>query len=167
MEVFYSYCDSIGAYGWLRQMKRYVIELSLSERRDLQGLVTKGKASARKIQHAQILLKADESEKGPAWKDQDIADAFEVSVRTIERIRKRCVEHGLEDALVHRKNPNGIQRRKLDGRGEAHLCKLACSKPPKGRESWTLQLLGDRLVELKVVDSISRETVRTTLKKTN
>ena len=148
-------------------MKKYVIELSSSELEELQGLVSKGKASARKIQHAQILWKADESDEGPAWKDADIADAFAVSVRTVERIRKRCVEDGLEDALVPRKNPNGVHRRKLDGHGEAHLTKLACSQPPEGRDSWTLQLLSDRLVKLNVVDSICRETVRTTLKKTN
>lgn len=148
-------------------MKKYVIELSSSECEDLQELVSKGKTSARKIQHAQILLKADESDEGPAWKDENIADAFEVSIRTVERIRKRCVEQGLEDALVHRKNPNGVHRRKLDGHGEAHLTKLACSQPPEGRDSWTLRLLGNRLVELKVVDSICRETVRTALKKTS
>ena len=90
-----------------------------------------------------------------------------MSVRTVERIRKRCVEDGLEDALVPRKNPNGVHRRTLDGHGEAHLTKLACSQPPEGRDSWTLQLLSDRLVKLNVVDSICRETVRTTLKKTN
>ena len=148
-------------------MKKYEIELSSVEREFLREIVSQGSASARKIQHAQILLKADVSEKGPAWKDKAITDAFEVSIRTVERIRKRCVEHGLEDALVHRKNPNGVHRRKLDGHGEAHLSKLACSQPPEGRDSWTLQLLGDRLVELKVVDSICRETVRTTLKKTS
>jgi len=148
-------------------MKKYEIELSSVEREFLREIVSQGSAAARKIQHAQILLKADVSEKGPAWKDEAITDAFEVSIRTVERIRKRCVEHGLEDALVHRKNPNGVHRRKLDGHGEAHLSKLACSQPPEGRDSWTLQLLGDRLVELKVVDSICRETVRTTLKKTS
>jgi hypothetical protein len=87
-------------------------------------------------------------------------------VQTVERIRKRCVEHGLEDALVRRQNPYGPQkRRKLDGAGEAQLCKLACSKPPPGRERWTLLLLADQLVQLQVVDSIGREAVRTTLKK--
>ncbi len=148
-------------------MKKYVIELTSVECKDLQEMVSKGKTSARKIQHAQILLKANESDEGPAWIDEDITDAFAVSVRTVERIRKRCVEDGLEDALTHRKNPNGVHRRKLDGHGEAHLTKLACSQPPEGRDSWTLQLLGNRLVELKVVDSICRETVRTTLKKTS
>jgi len=146
--------------------KKYVVELSLDERQQLQALVIKGKAAARKRQHAQILLKADQAEGGPGWKDEQIAEAFGVRVQTVERIRKRCVEHGLEDALVRRQNPNGpLKRRKLDGVGEARLCKLACSKPPDGRERWTLLLLAGRLVQLEVVDSLGRETVRTTLKK--
>jgi len=146
--------------------KKYVIELSPDERQRLRGLVAKGKVAARKRQHAQILLKADQGEGGPGWPDSRIADAFGVRVQTVERIRKRCVEHGLEDALVRRQNPSGPQkRRKLDGAGEAQLCKLACSKPPEGRERWTLLLLADQLVQLQVVDSIGREAVRTTLKK--
>lgn len=146
-------------------MKKYVIELSSNEREFLNEIMSKGKSKARKIQHAQILLKADESDEGVSWPDEKISNTLDVSVRTVERVRQRCVEHGLEDALVSRKNPNGAQRRKLDGHGEAHLCKLACSQPPEGREHWTLCLLRDRLVELKVVDTISRETVRSVLKK--
>ena len=147
--------------------KKYVVELSPDERLLLRGMVSKGQTSARKRLHAQILLKADEAKGGPAWRDEQIAEAFDVKVRTIERIRRRCVEHGLQDALVRRTNPHGLQkRRKLDGVGEARLSKLACSRAPDGRERWTLRLLADKLVELEVVDTISRETVRRTLKKT-
>ena len=147
-------------------MKKYMVELSLEERNCLRELVSKGKAQARKILHAQILLKADESEGGPRWSDERIVEAFPVTIRTVERIRQRCVEEGVEDALVRRQNPSGVHRRKLDGKGEAYLCQLACSQPPKGRERWSIRLLRDRLIELRIVDDISRETVRTTLKKT-
>ena len=146
--------------------KKHVVELTVDERRELESLVSKGKAAARKIQHAQILLKADQAESGPGWTDERIAEAFGVKVRTVERIRKRLVEHGLEDALVRRQNPHGPSRRTLDGAGEAQLCRLACSAPPDGRERWTLRLLADRLVQLEVVKTISHETVRRTLKKT-
>lgn len=148
--------------------KKYVVELSAAERRQLQALVHKGQAAARKRLHAQILLKADQAAGGPGWIDQRIAEAFGLRVQTVERIRKRCVEHGLEDALVRRSNPHGpLMRKKLDGAAEARLCLIACSTPPDGRDRWTLRLLGDRLVELHVVDSIGRETVRKTLKKTS
>ena len=146
-------------------MKKYIIELTTEEVEHLQELVTQGKASARKIQHAQILLKANEAEGGPAWKDEPIAEAFGVSVRSVERIRQRGVENGLDDALVRRQSPAGSSRRKLDGKGEAYLCKLAGSQPPRGRERWTIRLLRDHLIELRIVDRIGRETVRTTLKK--
>jgi transposase len=124
--------------------------------------------AARKRQHAQILLKADASEGGPAWADECIAEAFDVSVRTVERIRQRLVEHGLEDALERRQNPNGpLKHRRLDGVGEAQLTKIACSKPPAGRERWTIKMLRDEIVLLEVVESICCETVRQTLKKTS
>ena len=144
--------------------KKYVVELTAEEREFLEGIVSKGKAAARKIKHANIFLKADSGEHGPAWKDERIAEAFDVNVRTVERMRKRLVEHGLDDALVRVKSSTG-PRRKLDGEGEAKLCAIACSKPPEGRVRWTVRLLADKLVELEVVDSIGRETVRTTLKK--
>ena len=148
--------------------KKHVVKLSADERRELESLVSKGKTAARKIQHAQILLKADEAPGGPAWIDVRIAEAFGVKERTIERIRQRLVEHGLEDALVRRQNPHGVRmRRTLDGAAEAQLCRLACSAPPEGRERWTLRLLADRLVQLEVVKTISYETVRSALKKTN
>jgi len=147
-------------------MKKYIVELSSKERDELQALVKKGKSSTRKIQHAQILLKADEAEGGPGWKDELIAEAFGVNVRTVERLRQRCVEEGVEEALRPRKKSVRVPPRKLDGKGEAYLCKLACSSPPAGRDRWTLRLLSDRLVALEVVETISYETVRTALKKT-
>ena len=146
-------------------MKKYIVELTPEEVRQLQELVTQGKTAARRILHAHILLQANAAEGGPAWKDEAIAEAFGVSARSVERIRQRCVENGLDDALERRKSATGICRRKLDGKGEAYLCKLACSKPPQGRERWTIRLLRDQLVELRIVDDIGRETVRTTLKK--
>lgn len=146
--------------------KRYVVELNAEERGELEQLVRQGRALARKIQHAQILLKADSGQHGPGWTDRQIAEAFGVGVRTVERIRQRLVEHGLEDALV-RRQPQQRPRRKLDGAAEARLISLACSKPPKGRNRWTIRLLAEKMVELEVVDSVGRETIRKTLKKTS
>ena len=147
--------------------KKYMIELSVDERKKLNAIVSKGRVLAQKRTHAQILLKADEGPEGPALTDAIIAHAMDVSVRTVERVRQRLVEHGLDDALRRRINPHGSRvRRKLDGKGEAHLTQIACSEPPEGRERWTMRLLADRLVKLEIVDSISRETVRRTIKKT-
>lgn len=146
--------------------KRYRITLSQDEREELTRLVNTGKAAARKLSHARILLLADEGEAGPGWKDDQIVEALSTSCSTVERTRQACVENGLEAALNH-KRPSKTRRRALDGQAEAHLVKLACSTPPEGRDRWTMQLLADKLVELKVVDSISDETVRTTLKKMN
>jgi len=148
--------------------KKYLVELSLEERIELKELLRKGKGVARMRQHAQILLKADQSEGGPGWPDQRIAEAFDVSVRTVERVRQRLVERGLENALVSRLDPHGPKMRcKLDGKGEARLCQIACSTPPEGRDRWSVRLLAEALVRLEVVESIGRETVRATLKKMN
>ena len=148
--------------------KKHVVELSDDEREMLRAILDQGRVLARKRKHAQILLKADQGKGGPAWKDERIAEAFDVGVRTVERVRQRCVMHGLQDALVRRQDPHGRKpRRKLDGAAEARLCKLACSTPPGGRERWSLRLLADHLVRLEVTPSISHETVRATLKKTN
>lgn len=148
--------------------KKYIVELSAKERAMLQEIVGKGRVLARKRQHAQILLKADQGPGAPAWPDEKIAESVDVGLRTVERVRKRLVERGLDDALVARLDPHGPRkRRKLDGAGEARLCQLACSAAPNGRERWSLRLLADSLVELNVVDAISYETVRRTLKKTN
>jgi transposase len=119
------------------------------------------------LTHARILLKADQAEDGPGWIDDRIAEAVDVSVATIERVRQRFVEQGLELALVRKTQDQPSRQRKLDGAGEARLIALACSKAPRGRVAWTLQMLADELVELKVVDSICPETVRQTLQKTN
>ncbi len=148
-------------------MKKYRVTLTAEERQGLQDLITSGKAAAKKLAHARILLKADAAPGGPAWTDERIAEAVEVSRATVERIRQRFVEQGLEAALVRKPQVRPSRLPKLDGRAEAHLIALACSKPPEGHNEWTMQLLADRLVELEVVDSISDETVRRTLQKTS
>ena len=112
------------------------------------------------------MLKGDEGAGGPAWTDARIAEALEVSVATVERVRRRWVDGGL-DAALHRRPPRRQYRRKLDGAQEAHLIALACSAPPPGRQRWTLRLLADRLVELQVVGGVAPETVRQALKKTS
>ena len=148
-------------------MKKYKVTLTLEERQELLALIAAGKASAQKLAHARILLKADAAEGGPAWPDERIAQAVEVSVATVERVRQRFVEQGLEAALVRKKQDRPSRERKLDGAAEAHLIALACSAPPDGRDCWTMQLLAGKLVELRVVDAVSDETVRRTLKKTS
>jgi transposase len=147
-------------------MKRYKVTLDAEERRGLSDLIAVGKAAARKLTHARILLKADAADGGPAWPDWRIADALEISAATVERVRQRFVERGLDAALDRKPRERPARERKLDGRAEARLIALACSAPPRGRAEWTMQLLADKLVELEVVDSVSDETVRTTLKKT-
>ena len=146
--------------------KRYRVTLTQQERQELQQLVSRGKADARKLAHARILLQADESEGGPRRTDEQVASALDGSTRTVERVRERFVEEGLDAALLPRPGKR-VYARKLDGRREARLIALACSRPPAGKARWTLRLLADKLVELKVVDSISHEAVRQALKKTN
>lgn len=146
--------------------KKYKVRLEKEEREELTALVNKGKGNARRMRRARILLMADEAQENGGWKDADIAKALSASVRTIERTRQKCVEEGIEAALNHTRQKN--RRSKiLDGEAEARLVQLACSEAPDGREDWTLQLLADKLIELEVVETISRETVRTTLKKMN
>lgn len=147
-------------------MKRYKVTLTDEERQELQALIASGKAAARKLTHARILLKADASAGGPAWIDQRIVEALEVGVTTVERVRQRFVEEGVEAALSRKPQQRPRRQPKLDGRAEARLIALACSAPPQGRKQWTLRLLADRLVELEIVDAISDETVRRVLKKT-
>ncbi len=146
--------------------KRYRVILTEGQRDQLDGLIAAGTAPARKLTHARVLLKADQGPEGPAWVDDKIAEAVEVSQPTISRIRKQFVEEGLEAAL-NRRAPRREYVRKLDGEQEAHLVALSCSTPPDGQKRWTLRLLADRLVELEVVDEISYQTVRRTLKKTS
>lgn len=146
--------------------KKYPVILNESEREQLKSLIAAGTAPARKLTHARILLKADQSPEGPGWVDEAIAEAVETSQPTVSRVRKQYFEEGLEAAL-NRRAPNREYHRKLDGEQEAHLVALACSEPPEGRARWSLRLLADRLVELEVVDEeISYQTVRRTLKKT-
>jgi len=146
-------------------MKRYIVELTSEERKQLQQLVKKGNVAGYKIRHAQMLLKADQGNKGPCWPDAQVAEVFAAHVTTVERLRKRFIEQGLEAALERNKRNN--YARKLDGDAEAHLIAIACSDPPAGRSEWSLRLLANRLVELSVVDSISYMTVSRTFKKTN
>ena len=145
--------------------KKYRVRLSAEEQEELKGLVSRGRAAAYKQTHARILLLVDEAQEGGAMKDEQIAKALKVGSATVERVRRRCVEEGVEADLGRRQQVNR-RPRKLDGEGEARLVAMACSKPPEGRAGWTLQLLADRLVEWEMVDSISTETVRQTLKKT-
>ena len=145
--------------------KKYRVKLTAEERDELKQLMRKGRISARKLIHAQILIHADENRTTGSLKDADIAQVIQVSRLTVERVRKRFVEEGMESAL----NPKVQARRrpkKLDGEAEAFLVATACSEAPEGRSDWTLQLLADRLVECEIVDSISGETVRQALKKT-
>ena len=143
---------------------KYVIRLTEEERSALQDLIGKPRAAAAKVLRARMVLKADVD--GPGWSDPQIGEAFEVGLSTVQRLRQRLVEEGLEAALSRR--PSSQQRvPKLDGEQEARLIAIACSSPPAGRARWTLQLLADQLVALDIVDDISPETVRQTRKKTH
>jgi transposase len=145
--------------------KIFLVTLNEEEREHLDAVVRAKVSSAERRLRAQILLKADETPGAPAWTDERIAEAFGCASFTVHRIRRRCVEEGALVAIERK--PQERRFRKVDGKVEAHLVAQACGKPPEGRAKWTLQLLADRLVELRVVDSISYETVRRTLKKTN
>jgi transposase len=143
---------------------KYVIRLTEEERSMLQDLLGKPRVAAAKVLRARMVLKADVD--GPGWSDPKIGEAFDVGLSTIHRLRQRLVEEGLEATLARR--PSTQQRvPKLDGAKEARLIAIACSSPPEGRARWTLKLLADQLVELDIVDDISSETVRQTLKKTH
>ena len=146
--------------------KKYIVTLTEEERRMLRTMLSRGKAAARKLLHARILLKADSSAGGPNLGDDAIVEELDVGRATVERVRKQFVEESLEAALERRKTRREY-RRKLDGDGEAHLIALACSQAPEGRSRWTLRLLADRMVALEQVDHLSYETVREVLKKTN
>ena len=145
--------------------KKYRVRLSEEERQEIKGLVSRGRTAAYRQTHARILLLSDEVQGNGAMRDEDIARSLQIGSATVERVRRRCVEEGIEAALGRREQLNRRQK-KLDGSGEAHFA-LACGEPPEGRAGWTLKLLADRLVEREIVESISRETVRQTLKKTN
>lgn len=148
-------------------MKRYVIRLSGEERKRLTALVSKGKVAARKRLHAQVLLKADVSAAGAGWADRQIVEALGIGERTVQAIRQRCVEEGLDAALERKKQCRPSRQKVLDGAKEAQLVALCCGKVPAGQVRWTLRLLADELVRLEIVDSVSHETVRQALKKTS
>ena len=144
--------------------KKYIVRLTDEEREQLAELTRKGKAAAYKRRHAQILLKADAD--GPAWTDARIAESFSVSVNTVLGVRQRLVEQGLEAALNRKPQAHPSRALRLDGEGEARLLALRCSAPPPGHARWTLRLFADQAVALELVETISHETVRQTLKKT-
>ena len=147
--------------------KKYPVILTETERDDLKRLIAAGTAPARKLTHARILLKADQSSEGPGWVDERVAEAVETSQPTVSRVRKQYFEEGME-AAINRRPPNREYHRKLDGKQEARLVALACSEPPEGLARWSLRLLADKLVELEIVEEeVSYQTVRRTLKKTN
>ena len=144
--------------------KKYIVRLTDQEREELMAIVKKLKGTGQKVRRAQILLKADAN--GPNWTDRRIAEAFSCRTKTVENVRQRLVERGFEETL------NGAQRKSppteklLDGKQEAQVIALRLGAPPKGYANWTLRLLARRVVELKIVDSVSHETIRRTLKKT-
>lgn len=145
--------------------KRYLVTLTTEEREELEAMISRGKAAARKLMRARILLLADQSEGGPAKSDSEIAEAVVCGRATVERVRRQFVEEGLEHTLT-RKPTTRTYENKIDGRTEAHLIAITCGAPPEGRSRWTLRLLADRLVALGHMESVSYETVRMTLKKT-
>ncbi len=147
-------------------MKKYRVTLTAAERDELERLLARGKAEVRKLKHAQILLKADQAEGGPAWTDERIVVALDVGIATVQRLRQRFVEEGLPAALSPYRIGKRLYQRKLDGEQEAKLIALACSTPPDERGRWTLRLLAGRMVKLEHVDTLSHETVRQVLKKT-
>jgi transposase len=146
--------------------KQHIVRLTAAERAELRALLAAGTTPARTQTHARILLKCDAGSGGPRWTDVQVAEAVEVSARTVARVRARFARSGLAAALA-RKPPARVYRRKLDSAQEARLVAIACTEPPAGQARWSLRLLADRLVELEVVDGISPETVRTMLKKTS
>ena len=147
-------------------MKKYRVTLTAAERDELERLLARGKADVRRLKHAQVLLKADQAEGGSAWTDERIVAALDVGVATVQRLRQRFVEEGLQAALRPYRVGQRVYQSKLDGEQEAKLIALACSTPPDARGRWTLRLLAGRMVKLKHVDALSHETVRQVLKKT-
>jgi transposase len=147
-------------------VKKYIVKLSGQERERLDGLIQKGKAPARQLLKARILLKADASEAGEAWSDSQIAEALDTSIDTVARCRQQLVEGGVDAALTRKHSPNSARKPIFDGAAEAKLIALACSNPPKGRSRWTLKLLETAVVELNIVDRASDNTIGRMLKKT-
>lgn len=150
----------------MSQGGKYKVELSVAERNELQSLVDQGREAKSTRKRARILLKVDQGPDGPGWTDERAAEFAEVGLSTVHRVRERFVEQGFQAAVFRKPVPDRLYR-KLDGQAEAKLIATACSEAPEGRSRWTLRLLADRMVALEVVDSLSHECVRTTLKKTN
>lgn len=146
-------------------VKRYIVRLSDEERERLNTLIHIGKHPARQLMKARILLKADASEAGDGWSDSQIAAALDTSIDTVARTRQQLVEEGFESVLIRKHSPASARPRIFDGAAEAKLIALACSKPPKGRVRWTLQLLEEAVVRLNIVDCASDNTIGRTLKK--
>jgi len=145
--------------------KKYVVRLTFDERKLLEAIVSKGKAAAYKIKHANLLLKVDAD--GPGWSDAKTAEAFGCHSNTVRNVRQRLVEQGLDAALERKKQETPSREKIFDGEKEARLIAVACCEPPEGCARWTMQLLADRVVELEIVDGTSASTVGRTLKKTN
>jgi len=145
--------------------KKYIVRLTQEEREELKRLISKGRTAAYKIKHANILLKADADSE--TWTDEEIARAFSVHTKTVCNIRQRIVFEGLDGALKRKKREKPPREKILDGEKEARLIAMSCGEPPEGCAHWTLRLLAGKLVELEIVESISHETVRQTLKKTS
>ena len=144
--------------------KRYIVRLTAQEREVCRQTVRKLSGGSEKVRRAQILLQADAD--GPGWTDQQIADAYSCRTKTVENIRQRCVLKGFERALERKRRPSPPVPKLLDGEQEAQVIALRTGPPPKGYANWSLRLLARRVVELEIVESVSRETIRRTLKKT-
>jgi hypothetical protein len=147
--------------------QKYIVRLSIDERKILFRLLEEGDVSKEKQNRARILLKADCGEEGENWKDPQIAEAFYVSVKTVERVRKSLVEKGFEDTINRKLLPYGNRDKIIKGDEEAYLIALTCSEAPEGHARWTLSLLADKMVECKYIESVSRSTIDRALKKTN
>ena len=147
-------------------VKKFVVRLTQDERSSLEDLISKGKHPAAMTLKARVLLKADVSETGKGWSDSRIVQALDTSLATVARIRQRLVEEGFDAVLARKHSPNSARKRIFDGTAEAKLIALACSEPPKGRSRWTLSLLEDKVVEMKIVERASDNTIGRVLKKT-
>lgn len=146
-------------------MKKWIVRLETEERERLRRLIRVGKAAAYKIRQAHVLLAVDESEQGPQLRDEEVARTLRISVRSIESLRRRFVEEGLEACLIRKKQERPSIQRMFDGEKEAKLIAVACGPVPKGRAGWTLKLLADRVVELRIVETCSPVTIQRVLKK--
>ena len=146
-------------------IKKYIVELTTQERSQLKDIINANRMAAHKRRHAQMLLKTDQGEHGPGWIDIRVAESFDVTLRSVERLHQRLVERGLDGALEHG-NCGSYRAKALDGKAEAHVIALACSEPPAGRNRWTLRLLADQAVALGITESCSKSSLHRTLKKT-